>query len=450
MAKFIINRDNKSLLVNIFGSLTIKGGALIVSLATLPAYISYFDNQQILGIWFTLLSVLTWILTFDFGVGNGLRNNLVKAFVYNDHVLAKKYISSAYFFMGLLSLVTISIFLLVSKYIDWKSVFNITELSISSKTFNLAIVIVFVSIILQLFLKLINSILYAMQKSALTNLLTLLTSILVLIYVANFGSLDTSTNLINLALVYLIAVNAPLLIATIIAFKTTLSKSKPNFKYLDKKIAKNIFVLGGVFFWIQIMFMFITTTNEFLITWFFDPAMVVEYQVYNKLFTLIGTLFSIGLIPIWSAVTKAIAEKNYLWIKKIFSVLKLLTLAAILVEFTLVILLQDAINYWLGKDSLEVNYKYAIIFAISGSLFIWNGVISSIVNGLGKLKVQAIFLTFGAILKIPLSIVLMNYFDSWIGVIVANVIAMSIYCIIQPITLEIYLNKKVKGDKNYV
>lgn len=71
-----------------------------------------------------------------------------------------------------------------------------------------------------------------------------------------------------------------------------------------------------------------------------------------------------------------------------------------------------------------------------------NGVISSIANGCGELKTQSVFFTIGAIIKIPIAWILVGAFGSWIGVIYANIIAMSMYCIIQPLWLNKFLNQK--------
>ncbi|UYG93837.1 hypothetical protein [Cytobacillus firmus] len=441
--KRIVNNENNKIIVNnVIGAFFVKGGALFVSLLTMPAYIKYFDNQQILGLWFTILSVLSWILTFDLGIGNGLRNHLVHALVARNDLLVKRYISSAYIVMGAAVLLISFLSIILFRLISWNVIFNISATIVSKETLYITMCIVFSGIMLQFFFKLITSILYAMQKSALSNLLSLITSITILIYVSLAKSTDISTNLISLAIVYLLAVNIPLLLTTIIVFSTNLKKSKPNIKYFEKKYATDVMKLGGIFFWIQIMYMVITTTNEFLITWLTGPEKVVEYQIYNKLFTLIGTLFALGLTPIWSIITKAITEKNYGWVKKLYKTLKLMALLAVICEFVMIPFLQFGINEWLGENAIQVNYLYASVFAVSGSIFIWNGVLSSIANGLGELKIQSIFFTIGAIIKIPIAWILVSAFDSWISVIVANIIAMSLYCIIQPIWLNRFLNKK--------
>ena len=74
-----ISEKNTIIYKNVIGAFAVKGASLILSLFTMPAYMRFFEDEQILGVWFTLLSVLSWILNFDLGIGNGLRNNLTSA-----------------------------------------------------------------------------------------------------------------------------------------------------------------------------------------------------------------------------------------------------------------------------------------------------------------------------------------------------------------------------------
>ncbi|WP_338655191.1 hypothetical protein V6B14_03505 [Sporosarcina psychrophila] len=445
-----INENSQAIISNSFATFFIKGGALLVSLLTFPEYLKYFNDQSILGFWFTLLAVLSWVLAFDLGIGNGLRNRLVPTFVSKDYILSKKYISSAYIILSVITSLIILISIILFKFIDWNLIFNISEKLISRDTLTTAITIVFIGIMLQFIFKLINSILYALQKSALNNLLSLITSISIFLYVFTSSSNDLSTNLISLAIVHVLAVNLPLILASLIIFNKSLKKSRPNYKFYSSKYAKEIVFLGGIFFWVQIMYMILSVTNEFLITRLTGPADVVEYQIYYKIFTVVGTIFTVALTPMWSAVTKALFEKDYIWIKKLYKNLTWVALIVMIVQFLLVLILQPLINFWLQENAIPVNYIYGIIFAISGSLFIWIGVLSTITNGLGLLKIQSIFYTIGVLVKIPLAWLLVGVLNSWIGVVVANIIALSLFCIIQPIWISRFINKKVLGDEENV
>lgn len=444
-----LEENNRVIFFNAMGSFGVKGLSLAISLLTLPAYLKYFDNQEVLGLWFTLLSVLSWILTFDLGVGNGLRNYLVPLLVKKDYKEAKKYISSAYFTIGIITLLGIIIGITFLPHFDWNKIFKIERNLVSENTLITSILLVFISIMLQFLLRLVSFILYAMQKSFINNLFNLLNTLSILIYVALYKNTNLSTKLVNLSLVNILSTNIPLVIITGVIFRKELRECTPNYKFFRMDYSKKILGLGGQFFFIQIMYMLITTTNEFLIVRLASPENVVEYQIYNRLFSLISILFTLTLTPIWSVVTKAISERNYLWIEKLYNRLIKMTFLGILLEVLLVLVSQNIIDMWLGKNKIIINHRYAFIFSISASMFIWNGVVSSVANGIEKLKTQIICFSVAALLKIPLSIWVVSYLDSWIGIVLVNILIILPYCVLQPMVLGKYIKKmKVEGEKN--
>ena len=122
----------------------------------------------------------------------------------------------------------------------------------------------------------------------------------------------------------------------------------------------------------------------------------------------------------------------------------MITIFAIFCELLIIPFLQILINIWLNNNAIKVNYFYAFLFAISGSLLIWNSVISTLSNGMSKLKVQFYTLTLGVLINVPLAFMLCKVFNGWIGVVIANIISFVPYCVIQPI----YLNKEFKKFKD--
>ena len=374
------------------GVILVKGGSMILALFTMPAYMKYFEEQSILGFWFTLLSVLSWILNFDLGIGNGLRNKLVEAIAKKDHKKAKKYISTSYILIGIIIIILIVMSMVIFPYINWNDFFNIDKTIISQSVMLKAVQIVFVGLLLQFLFKLITSILYAIQKSAIPNFLTLMSTLLQLLYVLIAKGNTIEQNLINLSIVNVLSVNIPLIVATIIVFSKQLKECRVNIKYFDIKYGKEIMSLGGTFFWVQIMYMILMNTNEIFITKFFSADKVVDYQIYNKLFTIVGTFFNLALTPIWSAVTKALSEGKKEWIYKLYRKLKQFSAIGIIAEFVFIFMLQFVVNIWLRENAIQINYVHATIFAIFGSVFILNAVLSSIANGMRKIKNSSNFL----------------------------------------------------------
>lgn len=431
---------NKIIISNIIGAFVIRGGALILSLFTMPAYINYFQNQTVLGLWFTILSVLNWVLMFDLGLGNGLRNKLPIAMAENDDKKMKEYISSTYISTAILIVVLSIIAHFVFQYIPWNTIFNIDSSIISHDTLVLSVKIVFIGIMIQFLLKLMTSILYAIQKSAIVNLLSLISSVIILISVLSLKTTNLESSLIIMSWINIIAVNLPLLIVSIVIFSTVLRKSRPSIKKYRNKYALEILKIGGVLLWLQLVFMVISSTNEFLISFLNSPDSVVEYQTYNKIFNAVSSLFTLALTPIWSAVTKAQADRDFNWIKKLSNVLFLTGTVVLLLEFAMVPFLQILIDVWLGKGTIKVETTYAIIFVISNSIFIFHNINTSIGNGMSYFKTQIIWMTFAAIVNIPLAYLLVNTTGGWIGVVLANIISLLPFEIMQPIYMRKHIN----------
>ncbi len=439
-----LTENDRNVLNNVVGAFFVKGLALVVSLFTMPAYMAFFNNDEVLGLWFTVLSVLNWILTFDFGIGNGLRNRLTTALASKKYDEARKYLSSAYVSIGVLCLLICLVFLPCCDFINWNIVLNIEKEIVSSEKLLLTIKIVFAGIILQLFFKLITSILYALQKSSINNFLSLISTVLTLLAIWVLPSTDNETNIIRMAVVHVLAVIIPLLITTVILFCTDpLKKACPSLKFFSIEHTKSVLGLGSAFLFVQLVYMVIMNTNEYLITFFLGNEYVIEYQIYHKLFFLGSTVFTLAITPIWSAVTKAFAEKKYTWISKLYSrLLKISALGTVCI-FLIIPFAQFVINIWLGDRAIDIEHIKCFSMAMLSSVHIFTGCLSSIVNGFGKLKCQAICFGLGAILKVPLSWLLVAVTGSWIGIVWAHVLTLGIYCVAQPILTHKLLKEKI-------
>ena len=432
-----LSENNREVLKNIIAAFVVKGLSLIISLFTMPTYIRFFSDEVVLGLWFTILSVLNWILTFDFGIGNGLRNKLTMTIASGDAQQSKRYLSSAYIVIGALCIIISAIFIFIADFINWNSIFNIEEQIVSEKALLYTVKIVFIGIILQMFFKLITSVLYALQKSSVNNVLSLISTIITLLCVNLIPSSDNDKNMICMAFVHVLAVILPLVVCTLIVFNgKNLKGCTPSWRFFSKEHSKGILSLGGAFLFVQIAYMVIMNTNEYLISTFYHVGAVVDYQIYYKYFALCGTMFSLAMTPIWSAVTKAVVQKNFDWIRKLYKILLIASGIGLVVEFAMMIFLQPFVNVWLGSSAIITQYDFGVPFALLGSFILFNTAVSSIANGLGELRTQVVFFGIGAIIKIPISWLLVTLSQSWIGVVWATDLVLGVYCIVQGIVLK--------------
>lgn len=440
-----LTENDKIVYKNVIAAFLVKGIALFVTLYTLPAYIGFFNNSEALGLWFTILSLLNWILNFDLGIGNGLRNHLSTAIACKDNDKSKRLISSAYFSVGTIVLFLSLVFPFAVKNIDLNKALNIDPEIVSASALYYSAIIVFVGVMLQFWIRLISSILYAIQKSSMNNFLVLCTNLLILFYVKFAPSSTNDINIIVMSVVHAVAVLIPLIWATIDVFARELKYAVPNIKYVSSEYIKQVLSLGGVFFIIQIAYMIIMSTNEYLITITTGNSDVIDFQAYYKLFSIGGTIFALTLTPIWSVITKAKAENNVNWIKKTYYKFLLIAAFFSISEFVLILFTEPIMNIWLGKDSISgIDFNTCMIFAIFGTVMIAVSLLSCIANGLGHLKTQMICYGVGAIIKVPLSIALVDYMASWHGVIIANIICMLLYCLMEPFVLNKYFKHQIK------
>lgn len=427
---------------NVAGAFAVKGLSLVLSLFTMPAYIRFFNDDVVLGLWFTLLSVLNWILTFDLGIGNGLRNHVTTAITKNDYSEARKLIFSAYTSTGGLCVLVSIVFVIVSPFLGWNHILNIESNVVSAENLVTTINIVFVGIMMQMVLKNISAILYALQKSSANNFMSLCTALITVLALAFLPSGTNDENIVRMAWIHIGAAIIPPIIASFCVFLGKWYRElRPSMRDFSTKHAKNVLLLGGSFFFVQIAYLVIMSTNEILITQLCGNEYVVEYQVYHRIFMLASSLIALALTPIWSAITMAIAEKDYQWIDSIYKKMRVIAIVGTVAEFLIIPFLQFGVDIWLGEESIDTNGVTALAFACLGSLLLFNNVFSSVANGFGKLKTQLICFSVGAVLKIPLSWLLVSVMNAWIGVVWANVILLVVYCIIEPISIRFFLRK---------
>ena len=434
---------------NAFIAFLVKGLALIVALFSTPAFIRHFDNSVVLGVWYTILSVLIWVLSFDLGIGNGLRNHLASAIATHDKEGAKKYISSALFSIGVITVLLSILGIVIFSFLDWNSIFGVSASDISPAVLHRVVGIIFVGILIRFFLTTVNAIIYAIQKSAVNNVLSLVVSAGLLLFVLTAGGDTAQEKLQIMAYGYVVITNIPTIAVAIILFTTTLKDIRPGVKHIDKPHISSVLSLGVMFFTCQILYMAIVNTNEFFISNLFGPANVVDYQIYYKLTSLVAMVFSLALTPIWSAITKAASEENYAWLNRLYRLMKLSGIAVIGFEFLLVPFMQFIVNIWLGDSAITVHMGTALVFAFWGGLLIYQSILSTVVCGLGKMKLQAGCYTAAVLLKFTVVTIGIRYTDNWVLVVLTTALVLLPYCVIEQIRLNrLFRNKVVAEGKS--
>ncbi|PZP43378.1 MAG: hypothetical protein DI598_15815, partial [Pseudopedobacter saltans] len=373
---------SKKVTKNIFLSFLIKILSIAINLVLIPITIDYVNPEKY-GVWLTISALVTWFNFFDFGLGNGLRNKLAEALSLNDRVNMAKIVSTAYGTISLVSVVLLIVLLILNSFIDWTSILNLSKQYSSEIGSLINAVLVFFT--LQFILQLINPIHYAYQKAAKVSGNYLLGSILSLVGILILKRISTG-NLLYLGIVYFSGNIIALLISNAIFFL----KNKdllPSLKNMEKKVAKAILNLGGMFFIIQIASLVQFESVNIIISRYFGPIKVTEYNLAYKLFSVVSMVFGILLAPIWSAVTQAAVTHNYEWINKTKRILLYIWVALAIVT-TIIYFLSP----WLYKVWLHQTVEISRLTSLGVSLYVlamaFGQIYVSILNGLGTLKTQ--------------------------------------------------------------
>lgn len=441
--KYVNKGSSRSILAkkNVFYSLIIKVFDFIITLLLVPLLINYLDPTRY-GIWITLTSIVAWFVYLDVGLGHGLRNKFSEAKAQSKDIEARKYVSTAYFFLTLIVLGFSVVFLFANTFIPWDKILNVST-ELRSDLSNVALV-VFGFFLLNFIAKLVNTIVVADQKHAVRDLVNLISKSLILATIYLY-TLYLEPSLLYLALVYSGLPVIVLLIVTVLFFGTSYKKYSPSISFVDYRYFKKIFGLGWKFLIIQLSLVVIFSTDNIIITQLFGPEMVTPYQVVNKYFMSVYTIFVLVLTPLWSASNEALTNGDTEWIKN--SVNKVFKIFYLFSGVVIVLLLSSEFIYdiWIG-NVINIEFSHSVYWALFSILQMYINIFFYVINGSGKIYLQMITYSIGMILNIPISIFFAKYLNMGInGVIFATIICQSLHIIYVKKQYNLIVNKSLYG-----
>ena len=429
---------------NVIGSLLIKVMSIAISLVMVPMTIHYINPTQY-GIWLTLSSMVAWISFFDIGFTQGLRNRFAEAKAKGDLQMIKTYVSTSYFFIGIIFVSLWIILLLINQFIDWGKVLNINENS--AREVSLLAYIIFSYFCFQFVFRIINTILIADQKPAIGAMLDLIGQVfsLAAIYII---SVLTKGSLIYLGLALGIAPTLVIIGANLYFFKTKYKDFAPSLHFVKKEYAKDIMSLGLKFFILQIASIVQYQTILFFIAHYFDPLQVTSYNIAFKYFGILQMGFMILVTPLWSGVTDAYSSGDINWIRNVVKKYLYILIPFILIGAIMLAVAGSVYDMWLGKNLVHISFNISLLCYIFFATGMFATVFVFVINGIGALQVQFYSSIITAIGFVVFSMVMIKQFHLGIeAILIASIIANVYGYIIAPIQ---YYNIIIKRSKSAV
>lgn len=424
---------------NIVGSLLAKGISILISLVLVPMTLGYV-TPEIYGVWLTLSSIIHWLSFFDIGFTQGLKNKLAEALAIGDYKRGRSLVSTTYAMMLAIFLPTCLILSLCVPFIDWPKLLNVDD------TFNSEIIktlyILICAFCLHMIVGVLSAVIKAYQKEALSSAFLVIGNFLSLI-VVYLLTLYTESSLYLLACSISFLPIIVLIIAGCYLYNSSFKHVKPSVKFVEKRYVGELFNLGYRFFLIQIQYVVLFQTTNFIISNLSGPEDVTTYNIAYKYLNVAMMIFSIILAPLWPAFTDAYAKQDYTWMKGIYTKMTKIYFLVSLSILVLVAMSPFVYSLWIG-DKVSMPFVMTATVAIYMIVNMWDSLQVNVINGIGKLKIQIYVTLAGLILHLPVSYLLGSYIGCY-GVIVSMILITSMYSVFMTLQAHKLLNGTASG-----
>ena len=383
---------------NIIVSFICKVLTLLIGFIIVPITLGYVGKVEY-GIWLTISSIISWFSFFDIGLGNGLRNKLVEALANDDIITARIYVSSTYALIIVIATILFLVFFLSAYFIPWNKVLNTNEI-MNAELFKI-VVVVFFFFCLGFVVQVLSSILQAMQRYAINDILAVISQLLGLAAIIILTK-TTNGSLFNLCLFYGSKTAVVLLIASFIIFSNSLKELRPQRSYVNIRKAFPLMKLGFWFFINQILYLVVSQSSVFLVIQFFGPEDVTVFNLAYKYMTIVTMLYIMFLTPFLSAFTEAYTKKEFNWIKTTIKSIRYIWVICSLGIIVSVLLYRWFFHLWVGNQ-IEVPLSLIVVLAVSSIVGTLSSTHTLFLNGIGKVRLQFYVQILQAIFFIPLA-----------------------------------------------
>ena len=420
----------------------LKGASILFGLIMVPMTIDYVNPLQY-GIWLTLSSVIVWFSILDIGLGNGLKNKLAEAVARNDIKLAKEYISTGYGMLAVISLALIGLYAMLKPFLSWSAILH-APLSLNLELNVLAFYLVLL-FGLQFILHLVNVIFHALQQTAKAAMVTFVGSIFSLIMLLILKA-TTHGSLLYLGVSLFSGSLLSMVIYSVHFFYFDRRELKPSFRFFKLKHVKGLLNVGIKFFVIQLAFIVQFQSTNFIISRYFSPLEVTQYNIPLRLFSACQLVFNVALTPLWTSVTEAYTQKDFNWI--IATERKLLVLWRYMFVFSVFVLLFSDIIY-----GIWLNHKVNVPFANSLGIMLYimtmtyGSIYVVILNGIGAIHQQFKLGIISMVLFFPLTYLIAIIFKLGVpGISISLIISNFNGLIFAPLQYKRLIGRWIKAN----
>ena len=389
-------------------TLLARGVTVGIGLVTLPLTSHYLGKERF-GLWLTLSSFITWMAIADFGLANSLINALSAADGKDDRRAAQQAVASAFWLVLAVAVAVILICLALAPLVSWERVFNVSSPAAVAEAAP-AMLVVLVICALRLPASLVGCVYQAYQEGYLHQLWSGLSGVLGA--AGLLLAIKLEAGLPWLVLAFLGSMLLADLLSAAYLFGWRRSWLLPHPQRFNSAEARWLLRQGGQFWVAQMSAVLMLQVGLFLVARMFGAGSAAEYGTTLRLCTLIGAVQTAFVAPLWAAYGEAAARQDFVWLTGTFrQSLRVSLWWAVPMALLLLIGLPWAFKLLVTAD-VTSSWHLRLALLTAEIVNAAARCVSTLLNGLGAVRSQAIFGPLGGVTNLLLSWLL----GRWLGV----------------------------------
>lgn len=405
-------------------SFLVKLFSVAINLITVPLTLKYLGTERY-GLWMSISSLMALMAFADFGLGNGLLNEVAKSKGLNNKEIAVKAVSNTFFVLTFVSIILLVLFFIIYPFVSWELFFNLNEPKAKEEA-GLTFLALVIPLLVGIPLGIVQRIQDGYQEGynfQLFQLLGSFISFLSLILCVYF-----EIGLPGLVFAYSFGSIIASILNAVVLFKNKYRYLLPRFEHFKIKESRILFNTGLSFFVLSMFSLISSTSDNIIIARLLSPSKVVNFEIVKKIF-LFSMITQFLIQPLWPAFNEAISKGDLIWVRKTFNkAMKLSIGFGAVISLPLLMFGKQIIFYWVGGVYIP---SWMLLFGFYLFVFQANygGVMSTLLNGANMLRKQIVFIGLASVTSLFLKFTLTKQFGIE-GIIWATLISYSVFYIL--------------------
>lgn len=423
-------------------SLIFKLTSMILVFLTTSLIFKYLGNNDY-GIWVAIYSIISWVYFLDFGFSNVIKTKL-PTLIQDKQKEVNVLISTIYIGIGGISFLILLMFFTLNLFVSFADFLNINTAFVN---FNAILFLNLLFSVLILIIGNYKALFVGVVKTHIVEFSMMVIQLFVFCFILLLYKCDLFQGSSKILLVSCVfgLVNLLIGIGFTIYFFNKNKDIKLSFKYFDLSVLKINASLGFKYFIIQACMIVIYSTDYVLITKYFGPKDVANYDIILKIFQVPMMLVIAALSPYWSIFSKTFIQKKHEWIKKTLVIYNFLFLFFIAGIVVLTLIINEIIFLWLNIR-LEISTLLLIYISVYITMRTYTSMYNYFLNGINKINLTLWLTIFGAIINIPLCVVLIKMDFGVSGIVIGTCISILPTTIALPLQAFKIINRNIKEN----